>query len=247
MSKTGQPTKKKQEFLKRYPQSPLQDIIDWDDACRAGDGVTAALLNPVLCSFNPSYHNEYYACLAQGYWVRKIGAPSIVSGGGEYVMAFSPLFGELRGDWTLVANHSVRSVLRMARHGEASLTSYVTHDMLSIDEPLPDDFSYRSAVSMFLSEISVHTNFPWCATGEGRIVDMRTHKNHQRCQFSANDTENKMLELVRIIKDGMRNPPRPCHKGIGYEKRLVAFTEKFGYLDCTLGRAIRHIAEWTTF
>ena len=247
MSKTGQPTKKKQEFLKRYPQSPLQDIIDWDDACRAGDGVTAALLNPVLCSYSPSYHNEYYACLAQGYWVRKIGAPTIVSGGGEYVMSFSPLFGELRGDRMLIANHSVKSVLRMASHVEASLTSYVTQGLLDTDKPLPDDFSYRSAVSKFLSEFNVHTNFPWCATGEGRIIDLRTHKNHQRCQFSANDTDDKVLQLVRIIKDGMRNPPKPCHKGIGYHKRLVAFTEKFGYLDCTLGRAIRHIAEWTTF
>jgi len=247
MSKTGQPTKKKQEFLKRYPQSQLQDIIDWDDACRAGDGVTAALLNPVLCSYDSTYNNEYYACLAQGYWVRKIGAPAIVSGGSEYVMAFSPLFGGLRGDSTLIANHSVKSVLRMVRHCEASLTSYVAHDMLSIDEPLPDDFSYRSEVSGFLSEINIHTNFPWCSTGGGRIVDMRKHGNTKRCPFTANDTEDKMLELVRMIKDGMRNPPRPCRKGIGYEKRLVAFTEKFGYLDCTLGRALRHIAEWTSF
>lgn len=247
MSKEGQPTKKKQEFLKRYPQSQLQDIIDWDDACRAGDGTTAALLNPVLCTYDPSYCNEYYACIAQGYWVRKIGSPSIVSGRCEYVLAFSPLFGNLIGDSLFVASYSVKSVLRTNKLVEASLTSYVQQGLLSTDKPLPDDFSYRAAVSGFLSEFSVHTNFPWCATGEGRIVDTRKHKNYLRCLFTANDTEDKMLELVRIIKDGMRNPPKPCRKGIGYEKRLVAFTEKFGYLDCTLGRALRHIAEWTSF
>lgn len=242
MSKTGQPSKKKLAFFKRYPQSPLQDIRDWVDACKAGDDTTVALLNPTVYTCDPPQNNEYYACIAQGYWVKQIGDPMSVSGGRSYSLAYSPMF-----DWYIGESHHIdgvaRNMLEMRRGLDASLKSYVSDGYLDPTKPLPDEFSYRCAVSTWLRAMGISTAFPWTATGCGTLY----WYNNYRYETVPIKDDSDMLMLVRIIKNVMRTPEKPCSKGIGYHKRLLDFCESKGYIDCTVGRAIRHIAEWTSF